>query len=208
MDFAVLATTFALIFAVELPDKTFIATIVLATRYPHFPVWIGVSTAFLVQTVVAILAGGLVTLAPHRVVIGISAVLFAIGAIVLWRNSDTTEEEALDTDDEVKLSGHRVVAATGFRAALACFLVLFAAEWGDLSQILTVTLAASNHDRDPHGVAVGIGAFLALATVTALGVVVGRTLTRFVSLSLIRRVGASICAVLAVVAAAEASGAL
>jgi putative Ca2+/H+ antiporter (TMEM165/GDT1 family) len=204
MDLAVLATTFALIFAVELPDKTFIATIVLATRYPHFPVWIGVSAAFLVQTVVAILAGGLVTLAPHRVVIGISAVLFAIGAVVLWRNSDTPDEEALETEEEVKLTGHRVVAATGFKAALACFLVLFAAEWGDLSQILTVTLVARYHDP----VAVGIGAFLALATVTALGVVVGRTLTRFVSLSLIRRVGASVCAVLAVVAAAEASGAL
>jgi len=204
MDLAVLATTFALIFAVELPDKTFIATIVLATRYPHFPVWIGVSAAFLVQTVVAILAGGLVTLAPHRVVIGISAVLFAIGAVVLWRNSDTVDEEALETEEEAKLSGRRVVAATGFKAALACFLVLFAAEWGDLSQILTVTLAARYHDP----VAVGIGAFLALATVTALGVVVGRTLTRFVSLSLIRRVGASVCAVLAVVAAAEASGAL
>ena len=32
MDLAVVATTFALIFPVELPDKTFVASLVLATR--------------------------------------------------------------------------------------------------------------------------------------------------------------------------------
>ena len=98
MDLAVLATTFALIFAVELPDKTFIATIVLATRFPHSRgVDRGRAPVFLVQTLVAILAGrSRDARSPPCLVIGISAVLFAIGAVVLWRNSDTADEEALE----------------------------------------------------------------------------------------------------------------
>ena len=53
MDLALSATVFVTIFVVELPDKTFIATLVLATRYRPLLVWIGVAAAFLVQTVVA-----------------------------------------------------------------------------------------------------------------------------------------------------------
>ena len=56
MDLAVVATTFALIFPVELPDKTFVASLVLATRYRPLLVWVGVSLAFLVQCVVAVTA--------------------------------------------------------------------------------------------------------------------------------------------------------
>jgi Ca2+/H+ antiporter, TMEM165/GDT1 family len=207
MDLAVLATSFALIFAVELPDKTFVATIVLATRFPHFAVWAGVSAAFFVQTVVAILAGGLIQLAPHQVVLAVSAAMFAIGAVLLWRGSaETDQEQRAETAEEeaeiAKKAGS--TRKTGLRAAAASFVILFAAEWGDLSQILTVTLIARYHDP----ISVGLGAFLALSTVTALGVIVGRTLTRYVKLSLIRRIGAGVCAVLAVVATVEATGAL
>ena len=204
MDLAVFATAFALIFAVELPDKTFVATIVLATRFPHLAVWAGVSAAFLVQTVVAILAGGLIELAPHRVVLAVSAAMFAIGAVLLLRGSSDEDEAQESAEEEAEIEQKAGARKTGLRAALACFVILFAAEWGDLSQILTVTLIARYHDP----LSVGLGAFLALSTVTALGVVVGRTLTRYVRLSVIRRIGGSVCAVLAVVAAAEASGAL
>ena len=66
MDLAVAATAFALIFPVELPDKTFVASLVLATRYRPLPVWIGVSAAFFVQTVVAVTAGSLLSLLPSE----------------------------------------------------------------------------------------------------------------------------------------------
>ena len=203
MDLAVLATAFALIFAVELPDKTFVATIVLATRFPHFAVWAGVSAAFLVQTLVAVLAGGLIQLAPHHVVLAVAAVMFAIGAVLLLRHSSQADEESEATEEEAEIEQKAGPRRTGLRAATACFVILFAAEWGDLSQILTVTLIARYHDP----ISVGVGAFLALSTVTALGVVVGRTLTRHVRLSIIRRIGGGVCAVLAVVAAAEAASA-
>ena len=55
MDPVVIGLTFLAIFVVELPDKTFLATLVLATKYRPILVWIGVGLAFAVQTTVAFL---------------------------------------------------------------------------------------------------------------------------------------------------------
>ena len=57
MDLAALALTFGAIFVVELPDKTFLATLVLATKYRPVLVWVWVGAAFAVQTTVAVLLG-------------------------------------------------------------------------------------------------------------------------------------------------------
>ena len=78
--------------------------------------------------------------------------------------------------------------------------MLFLAEWGDLSQLLTAGLAARSGDP----VSTFVGSWLALVTVAALAIVLGRTLLRFLSLGLIRRIGAGVCAVLAVVSTIDA----
>ena len=52
----------------------------------------------------------------------------------------------------------------GFRVVVTSFLVLFAAEWGDLSQLLVVSLVARYDDP----VSVFVGAFAALVTVSGL----------------------------------------
>jgi putative Ca2+/H+ antiporter (TMEM165/GDT1 family) len=72
IDLAIVLTTFALIFPAELPDKTFIATLVLATRFRHLWVWLGVISAFFVQVLIAVTAGGLLALAPQRLVLAIT----------------------------------------------------------------------------------------------------------------------------------------
>src|SRR2546421_482866 len=79
------ATALLLVVPVELPDKTFVATLVLATRYRPAPVWFGVTTAFGVQCLVAVVAGRLVSLLPERPVHLVTAGLFALGAGVLLR---------------------------------------------------------------------------------------------------------------------------
>ncbi|HET6938243.1 MAG TPA: TMEM165/GDT1 family protein, partial [Nocardioides sp.] len=68
MDFTARALTFGAIFVVELPDKTFLATLVLATKYRPILVWLGVSAAFAVQTAVAVLLGHAATFLPDEVV--------------------------------------------------------------------------------------------------------------------------------------------
>ena len=199
MDLTVAATAFALVFPVELPDKTFIATLVLATRYRALPVWLGVAGAFLVQCAVAVTAGGLLGLLPEAVVGAGAALLFAAGAVVLWRGagSDAAAEATVAAGSD---EATPVQELPGWRVAGTSFGVLFLAEWGDLSQLLTAGLAARSGDP----VSVFAGSWLALVAVAGLAVVLGRTLLRFVSLAVIRRIGAGVCAVLAVLAAVDA----
>jgi len=197
MDLVVVATAFALIFPVELPDKTFVATLVLATRYRPVPVWAGVSAAFFVQSLVAVTAGGLLSLLPHPVVSAAAGLLFLVGAVILWRGAADVDADVEESEEEAEVVALAAADVTWLRAAATSFGVLFLAEWGDLSQLLTAGLAARYHDP----LSVFVGSWLALVVVAALAVVLGRTLMRFVRLSTIRRVGAVVCVLLAGVAA-------
>src|SRR5438552_2928451 len=137
MEFLVaLVTAFLLVVPVELPDKTFVATLVLATRYNPVPVWTGVTAAFGVQCLVAVTAGRLVSLLPERPVHLVAAALFAVGAVLLLRSAGraSAEERHREEEFERKLG---YAKRSGVRAAVASFGVLFLAEWGDLSQLLT-----------------------------------------------------------------------
>lgn len=199
MSILVALTVFALILPAELPDKTMVATLVLATRFPPLPVWIGVTVGFAVQSAVAVAAGGLVSLLPGEVVRGVTAGMFALGAIILLREKDTdiAEEEreiAEELADEPPGPSFR-------RAALTSFGVLFAAEWGDLSQVLTANFAAKYGDP----AAVFLGAWLALALVAGIAVIFGRALIRVVPLVWVRRLAAGLFAVMATVTALEAT---
>ena len=193
MDPVVVALTFAAIFVVELPDKTFLATLVLATRYRPLFVWIGVSLAFAVQTAVAVLLGHAVSFLPEDLVHSVAAAMFLLGAVLLFREGRSHHQS----------SGEEYVANArdvhGVRQVLACFLVLFAAEWGDLSQLGTITLVA--RFEDPVGVFVG--ALGALMTVSALAVLVGRQLLVWMPLHVLHYIGAAVCLVLAVITLVE-----
>ena len=104
MDPAIIGLTFAAIFLVELPDKTFIATLVLSTKFRPLLVWIGVGLAFTVQTAVAVALGKAASLAPADVVHLASAVLFLIGAI-LFREARNADAEEADTEEEYAEAG-------------------------------------------------------------------------------------------------------
>jgi putative Ca2+/H+ antiporter (TMEM165/GDT1 family) len=197
MEFLVAAVTaFLLVVPVELPDKTFVATLVLATRYRPLPVWIGVTVAFGVQCLVAVLAGQLVSLLPQRPVHLVAAALFALGGILLLRSAGraAAEEREREREFEGKVGKS---PRSDLGAALASFGVLFVAEWGDLSQLLTAGLVA----RGMHPVAVFTGSWVALAAISGAAVLLGRVLMRYVSLAVVQYLGAAVCAVLAVVTA-------
>ncbi len=190
-DLATIAIVFGSIFLVELPDKTFIATLVLATRFRPLFVWIGVSLAFLVQTAVAVTVGGLLAQLPKRPVEVFAAAMFLIGGIILIRGAKKADEEEQETEEEFSHKG--AATAVGLKAIGVSFGVLFLAEWGDLSQLLTASMVLQF--KEP--VSVFLGAFLALATVSALGALIGRALLARVKLATIRRVGGGVCLVLA-----------
>ncbi len=190
MSFAIAVTAFLLIFPIELPDKTFIATLVLSTRYKPLPVWIGVSAAFAAQTVVAVTLGGLVGRLPRTPVEIFAALMFLTGGVILIRGAGKADAEEAEAEHEFEAKTEPGIH--GWRVVGASFLVLFVAEWGDLSQLLTAGLVVKYEDP----VSVGVGAFVALATVSALGALLGRALLKRIRLATIRRVGGGLCLLL------------
>jgi putative Ca2+/H+ antiporter (TMEM165/GDT1 family) len=187
---------FGVVVLVELPDKTLVATLVLSTRYRPRPVLLGVAAAFAVQCAIAATAGGLLTLLPRRAVEAVVAGLFAVGAVLLLR-------ESLGEEDDVELAERRE-SMPAARIALTAFGVLFAAEWGDASQIATAGLVARQGDL-ARSVAVALGAWLALVVVATIAAVAGRVVVRRVPLRLIHRLAGALFAILAVVAAVAAA---
>ena len=198
--FATAAIVFGAIFFVELPDKTFVATLVLATRFRPLFVWIGVSLAFLVQTVVAVTVGGLLAQLPRRPVEAFAALMFLVGGIILIAGAKKADAEEQETEEEFAHKG--AATAVGLKAIAVSFSILFLAEWGDLSQLLTASMVLRYHEP----LSVFVGAFLALAAVSALGALLGRALLAKVHLSVIRRIGGGVCLVLALVTALQVVG--
>src|SRR5919107_4298637 len=96
VSLTVVLTAFVLVLPVELPDKTLFASLVLATRFPPLPVFVGVGTAFGLQVAIAVTAGSLLSLLPDALVSGVVAVLFLIGAALLWRRAKEGPEKADD----------------------------------------------------------------------------------------------------------------
>jgi putative Ca2+/H+ antiporter (TMEM165/GDT1 family) len=184
VSLAVVATTFALIFLAELPDKTALASLVLATRYPGRYVFLGAAAGFTVQVGLAVAAGRLLALLPHRILEGVVAGLFLIGAGLLLWQSRREDEEAEEVEAKAAKSPLRVM--------LLSFSVITVAEFGDLTQIVTANLAAKY-----DWASVFVGALLALWLVAALAVVGGQTLLRWVPLKLVIRSAAAIMLVLA-----------
>jgi putative Ca2+/H+ antiporter (TMEM165/GDT1 family) len=72
--------------------------------------------------------------------------------------------------------------------------LILLAEWGDLTQLATASLAAKSGDP----VSTGAGALLALAAVAAIAVAFGRQLVARFPLHKINYVGAAVFAALAV----------
>ncbi|AYG83172.1 hypothetical protein DWB77_05368 [Streptomyces hundungensis] len=182
LSFTIMAITFGVIFLAELPDKTALAGLMLGTRYKASYVFVGVAAAFAVHVVLAIAAGSVLTLLPHRLLQAIVGVLFLAGAAMLLFKKDEDDEEVKAPSDQSfwKVSG-------------AGFMLILVAEFGDLTQIMTANLAA----RYDNPLSVGIGAVLALWAVAGLGIVGGRALMKRVPLRLITKVAACLMLALA-----------
>ena len=193
MDLTVAAITFGTIFLVELPDKTFIAAVVLSTRFRPLAVWVGVGLAFAVQTVVAVTAGALATLLPDTLIRTVALLIFLAGAVVLVRTAPGADASERRQEEEYAAKAGADGGKSFVKAAVASFLILFAAEWGDLSQLLTISLVTKYEDH----VSVFLGAWAALLAVSGLAVLAGRVLLRYLRLSVLHYVGASVCLLLA-----------
>jgi putative Ca2+/H+ antiporter (TMEM165/GDT1 family) len=194
LDLAVVLTVFGLVFVAELPDKTAVAGLVLGARFPARWVFAGIAAAFVVHVVIATAAGSLLSLLPRRPVEAVVAVLFLLGAVLIWREGLAGEEEEEEEVEEVpETAGFWRIASLGFG-------VIFLAEWGDLTQILTANLAAKYHAP----ISVGVGAVFGLWAVGLLAILGGKTLLKVLPIKWITRIAAVVMVALAIYSMVEA----
>ena len=177
---ALFFSVFGVVFVAELPDKTALAALVLATRHRPMPDLLGTAAALTIQSVVAVVAGQLVSLLPQRPVHVFAGALFLLSAVLMWRRRE---------DDDVRERD----GATGFwRSTWLAFVVVFVAEWGDLTQLATAALAARY--RAPY--VVFAGATAALWAVSGIAVFIGHRAGKLLDPKLTKRIAAVVFALI------------
>jgi putative Ca2+/H+ antiporter (TMEM165/GDT1 family) len=178
------ATVFGVIFLAELPDKTALAALVLATRHRPLPVFLGASLALTVQSIVAVAAGALLSKLPAQWVHIGSGLLFLGCAVLMWlRKHDDDESDAKHA--------HKA----GFWSALwTVFVVVFVAEWGDLTQIGTAGFQAKYH----AWFTIFLASSLALWAVAGIAVFVGNRAGKLLDAKLTQKIAAVVFAIIGV----------
>lgn len=195
------ATVFGITFLAELPDKSLFASLVLSTRYRPLPVWVGAASGFTVHVAIAVTAGQLLTLLPHRVLSSVVACLFLAGSAYLLLSS---LRSARDPDrDGVDAARQGGVRPSSFRIAATAFGIIFLSEWGDITQVATANLAA----RYAEPVVVGVGAVLGLWTVTAVVVNIGAKSLNVIPMTWVQRITGTILLAFGLFSAVQAIGA-
>lgn len=181
-------STFGIIFLAELPDKTALSSLMLAARHGARPVIIGAWLAMILQTIIAVLAGGVLNLLPAepiRIASGVCFLLFAVFMLVRKEEKDEAKELVKEEEKEVR---------RGRPVWLASFLVLFGTEWGDLSQLATIGIVA----HQGHPLSVGIGAVLGLCTVVTLAALLGARMNKYIPAKQLKRVSAVLFALMGI----------
>lgn len=180
---ATAATSFALIAAAEIGDKSQLVCMTLASRHRAMPVLLGAVSAFAFLNTLAVVFGvAIASWLPEHIVAAIVALLFAAFGIHSLR------VETEDENEEVReKSGHGIFFTT--------FLLITVAEFGDKTQLAVVALSST-----AAPIAVWFGSTAALASTSALGILAGRTILQKVPLVLLHRISGTIFLMLSVFA--------
>jgi len=175
VELSTLLSTFGLIFLAELGDKTQLTAMALALRYPWKRIFIGIAAAFTVLNMAAVLVGRVLFMVlPLFWVTLISALLF------LYFGYSTLKNSCVEEDDD----GPPPTAADAVRTA---FLMIFMAELGDKTQLVTASQAAQ-HSGSLSGMgSVFVASTLALWSVSLIGIFAGKQLVKLIPVCWIHR---------------------
>lgn len=184
------STAFGLIGLAELGDKTQLVCMTLAARHPPAPVLSGAVLAFAVLNLLAVLFGASVAAwLPEWVTATVVAVLFAAFGIKALRDAGA---ETVEVEEK---SGRGVLLST--------FGLIFLAELGDKTQLAVAGLASTQ-----SALPVWVGGTLALAAVSALGVLAGRTVLQRLPMRLLHQISGALFLLLAMLAGWQAAATL
>ncbi len=177
------ATSFALIAAAEIGDKSQLVCMTLAARHRPVPVLLGAVAAFVLLNTLAVVFGvAIANWLPHYIVAATVAVLFTVFGVHSLR-----AEEGEDDAEVKEVSNQGIFLTT--------FLLITVAEFGDKTQLAVVALSSTSAPA-----AVWLGSTAALAFTSALGILAGRTVLQKVPLVLLHKISGTIFLVLAVFA--------
>ncbi len=180
---ATAATSFALIAAAEIGDKSQLVCMTLASRHRAMPIMLGAVAAFAFLNTLAVVFGvAIASWLPEHIVAAIVAFLFAAFGIHSLRVKEDDDEEEIK-----EKSGHGIFFTT--------FLLITVAEFGDKTQLAVVALSST-----AAPIAVWFGSTAALASTSALGILAGRTILQKVPLVLLHKISGTIFLLLAVFA--------
>lgn len=158
----------------ELGDKSFFISMILATRHPRRWIFIGVTVALSLMTVLSVLLGQVTVFFPQHYVRWLAIALFlGFGFKMLYDAAKMARSaswlvEQKEAAEAVQSHEKKATSFSTVSILLEAFLLTFLAEWGDRTQIATITLAAANH---PLGVT--LGATLGHGIATAIAVISG-----------------------------------
>lgn len=181
-------TSFALIAAAEIGDKSQLVCMTLASKHRPAPVLWGAIAAFaLLNTLAVVFGAAIAKWLPEYLVAATVALLFAAFGLHALLNHDED-----DDDEEIaEKSGHGIFFTT--------FLLITVAEFGDKTQLAVVAFSST-----AQPIAVWLGSTLALAFTSALGVLAGRTVLQKIPLSLLHKASGVFFLILSAIAAYKA----
>lgn len=180
---AISGSSYLLIFAAEIGDKSQLVCMVLAARYRAFPVLLGAILAFILLNTLAVTFGvAIANWIPEVYISAIVAILFAIFGVHALRIEEETDDGTVEVGNH-----HSIIIST--------FLLISVAEFGDKTQLAVVALSSTSTP-----IAVWIGSTLALMTTSALGVLAGRTILQRIPITLLHRISGVIFILLALYA--------
>jgi putative Ca2+/H+ antiporter (TMEM165/GDT1 family) len=166
-------STFAIVALAEFGDKTQIAVINLSAEYRSRSVFIGALLAFaLVVGISASVGGAIAPFIPAfwiNLVGGISFLIFGVYTLFSRR------------ERIVEIKEHS-------KAVTTSFLLIAVAEFGDKTQLAVIALSA----KYGAPIQVFLGAMLGFALLTALGVVLGKIISQYISARYIKTAAALI----------------
>jgi len=114
----------------ELGDKSQLMLVGFAARHRPLKVLAGAAIAVALLQALAVLGGGVIgAYLPQRLIACVAGALFIWFGITAWRGANSEE-------------GHATQASGRFGPVLTVAVALFAAELGDKTQVLTMSIAA------------------------------------------------------------------
>ncbi len=191
----------------ELGDKTFFIAAILAMRHPRRWVFVGAIAALFVMTALSVLIGQVAGIFPQKYVHGVAATLFiGFGLKLLYDALKMSGRKGLageqvDAQKAVEQS-EKSIATWSVRAVLIeAFTLTFIGEWGDRTQLATITLAAANN---PYGVL--IGTTLGHAICAGIAVICGKLIAGLISERFLTGIGGVLFIIFGIVTAQQIIG--